>query len=123
MDAQKHDATTGDDDDLMAMLEESQQDFDKKLNLNDNQKEEEKENVISQLENANKMDQSKTENDPKVANEDQPNPEMPGGADFMKGFEEFAKNMSGMGGDAVSPEELANASNLFKGMFGGDMPP
>lgn len=95
------------DDDLLAMLEDSQQDFEKK-------KEEKKDqaiNVIDELEEAKKRDEESWKNKEKdlkgVEN------------DFFKGFEEMAKNLSEMkpGEMKIDEKEMKEATNMFKNMF------
>ena len=111
------------EDDLLEMLEETQKDFSKKLSVNDKKKEETKEaksDVISQLEEAQNQDEKiskKTENEGEAKQPTQ-NP-LANCEDFFKGFEEFTKNLgTGFpGGDQISPEELAKASEMFKDMF------
>mmetsp|Transcript_23759 Transcript_23759/g.27319 ORF Transcript_23759/g.27319 Transcript_23759/m.27319 type:complete len:334 (-) Transcript_23759:51-1052(-) len=106
------------DDDLMAMLEETQQDFNKKLKLSEN-KEETKQpakDLIAQLEEAHAKDgKNKTATE---AKEKDPQTE----EDFFKGFKEFTEKLGALGPDGagITPEEMQKASELFKEMFKDD---
>lgn len=95
------------DDDLMAMLEDSQQDFQKKHT------EEHKGsgvNVIQQLEAANKKDSTSSQS--QAPSSQNPN-------DFFKDFEQFTKNLGSMvpGDSKVSESEMQEATKMFQEMF------
>lgn len=111
------------EDDLLAMLEDTQKDFVKKLSLNENQKEEVKEgkpDIISQLEEARIKDEQLSKNSESEAEGKQSteNP-LANCEDFFKGFEEFTKNLGSgfMNNMQISPDEMAKASEMFKDMF------
>ncbi|CAI2373393.1 unnamed protein product [Moneuplotes crassus] len=100
------DKAVGDDDDLMAMLEESQNDFEK----NKEEKKEEEGDLIEELQKTEKMDKEQTESEEKQ--ETMQN-------DFMKGFEDLAKNLpnSGPDGGNITEQEMKEAMNMFQNMF------
>lgn len=109
------------DDDLMAMLEESQQDFKKKKAADKQEKEAEdkskEDNLTEKMEGVKISDESgQSKNKPSQGQGNKPEEET---EKFFKGFEEFAKNFGKMGpeGMDISPEELAKASDMFKEMF------
>ena len=97
-----------DDDDLMAMLEESQKDFVESKEETKNSEP----SVIDELKEANNKDNKKSEE--KVEN----NPENMQ-EDFFKGFEQLAKNLSGMNPDEMNlkEEDLNEATKMFQQMF------
>lgn len=107
---QKHEE---EDDDLMDMLEDTQKDFEKKMTFQEKQND--KDDVISQLEDAKKKDEQSN----KKEKSDQGTQPSPDANDFMKGFEEFAKNLGKISANDISPEDIANGTKMFEEMFKG----